>query len=98
METPATYQHGHTNCCEMDAKIARLEEEIRRLREERNLFPDWKKEAEYFRSECDRLHGALAAHRAVIRELARELVENNLPADVLAHPLVVATRAGEGRG
>ena len=88
----------HGSC---EAEIARLQEEIRRLREERRLFPDWKKEAEYFRAECDRLHAALAAHRAVARAAEDVVIEWRAGrtldhlyqlSGALAHPLVQQAR------
>jgi len=93
---------------ELIAEIRRLREEVERLgrkADEEMLrakacehIADGEEGWERLRDECPStaavagLRDALAAHQAVVRELARELVENNLPADVLAHPLVVAAR------
>ena len=96
---PSSLQQGAMWAGLMVSHLRAAIAEIRRLREERKLFPDWKKDAEYFRSECDRLRkeksdlaahledtvdpecrrlldGALtnlAAHQAVVGELARAI-------------------------
>ena len=91
-----TWPPPHCCLCNHEAKITELEAEIRRLREARCQHDNWRER--WQQAERD-----LAAHRAVVRELAETLEESDEPGQAqeeecacwrarkdaaLAHPLV----------
>ena len=93
----------------VDPQVAALSAEVERLREEADKVPtrEWyEKRCAWYGAEYDRLKAALAAHQAVVRELAKALKRSHACATLrddgicdgcfVSEALVVAART-EGR-